>query len=160
MFQQIGADTGFDSINDTPCAMELSQLLDSMDREDQLPKTILYCLNPADNAVLASMLGNFQGGGVVGKMQFGSGWWFMDTKEGMSKQMDDLASIGMLSLFVGMLTDSRSFPSFPRHEYFRRIMCNKIGNSMEKGKYPEDMQVLTEIVEGICFYNIKGYLDV
>lgn len=158
MFAQLGADTGYDSINDGPCAVDLSRLLDSMDKTDQLPKTILYCLNPADNAVLASMIGNFQGGGVVGKIQFGSGWWFMDTQEGMKKQMDDLASMGLLSRFVGMLTDSRSFLSFPRHEYFRRILCNKIGTLVEKGEYPADFTLLKEIVEGISFYNSKEYI--
>ncbi|MFI3253757.1 MAG: glucuronate isomerase [Eubacteriales bacterium] len=158
MFTKIGADTGFDSINDGPCAVDLSRLLDSMDQSDQLPKTILYCLNPADNAVLASMLGNFQGGGILGKMQFGSGWWFMDTKEGMNRQMDDLASMGMLSRFVGMLTDSRSFLSFPRHEYFRRILCNKIGHLVENGEYPADIVVLGQMVQDISYNNIKNYI--
>ncbi len=160
MFEKLGADAGFDSINDGSCAVDLSRLLDSMDKSNQLPKTVLYCLNPADNAVLASMLGNFQGGGVVGKMQFGSGWWFMDTKEGMIKQMQDLSSMGMLSRFVGMLTDSRSFLSFPRHEYFRRILCNLIGNLVENGEYPADFDMLGEIVENISFNNIKNYIDI
>lgn len=159
MFAKLGADTGFDSINDGGCAKDLSQLLDSMDKTDQLPKTILYCLNPADNPVLVSMLGNFQGGGIPGKLQFGSGWWFMDTKEGMNRQMDDLASMGMLSRFVGMLTDSRSFLSFPRHEYFRRILCQKLGTLVEEGEYPAHMDLLGEIVQGVSYYNIKNYLD-
>ncbi len=158
MFNQLGADAGFDSINDGPVAVDLSRLLDSMDKTNELPKTILYCLNPADNAVLASMLGNFQGGGIVGKIQFGSGWWFMDTKQGMIKQMEDLASMGLLSRFVGMLTDSRSFLSFPRHEYFRRILCNEIGKLVENGEYPADFEILKEIVEGICFNNIDNYI--
>lgn len=159
MLEALGTDAGYDSINDGACAVDLSRLLDSMDKTDQLPKTILYCLNPADNAVLASMIGNFQGGGTIGKMQFGSGWWFMDTKEGMSKQMDDLASIGLLSRFVGMLTDSRSFLSFPRHEYFRRILCNKIGIMVENGEYPCDFEILGEIVQGISFENSKNYIN-
>lgn len=141
MFNSIGGDAGFDSINDGPVAIDLSRLLDSMDITDELPKTVLYCLNPADNAVLASMLGNFQNSGIIGKMQFGSGWWFMDTKQGMIKQMEDLSSMGLLSRFIGMLTDSRSFLSFPRHEYFRRILCNEVGKLVENGEYPEAMSL-------------------
>ncbi len=158
MFKQIGADTGFDSINDCAVAVDLSRLMDSMDREELLPRTVLYCLNPADNAVLASMLGNFQGGGIVGKIQFGTGWWFMDNKYGMIKQMEDLAAMGLLGRFVGMLTDSRSFLSFPRHEYFRRIMCNELANLVENGEYPEDYETLKEIVQGICYNNIDRYI--
>lgn len=160
MFNKIGVDCGFDSINDGEVAVDLSRLLDSMDIENKLPKTILYCLNPKDNGVLASMLGNFQGGGVIAKMQFGSGWWFLDTKKGMVEQMNDLASMGLLSRFVGMVTDSRSFLSFPRHEYFRRIMCNEIGKLVENGEYPYDKEILKEIVQGICCNNIKEYLNV
>ncbi|MFI3258412.1 MAG: glucuronate isomerase, partial [Spirochaetales bacterium] len=160
MFNRIGADTGFDSINDAPVAVDLSRLLDSMDITNQLPKTVLYCLNPSDNAVLASMLGNFQGGGIIGKMQFGSGWWFMDTKKGMINQMEDLASMGLLSRFVGMLTDSRSFLSFPRHEYFRRIMCNELAKLVENGEYPPDFHILEEIVKGICYNNIANYIQI
>ncbi len=159
MFNKLGADAGFDSINDGPVASDLSKLLDSMDKTNELPRTILYCLNPADNAVLASMLGNFQGGGIAGKIQFGSGWWFMDTKQGMIKQMEDLSSMGLLSRFVGMLTDSRSFLSFPRHEYFRRILCNEIGKLVENGEYPADYDMLKEIVEGICYNNINNYIQ-
>lgn len=158
MLTKLGPDTGFDSIADSPVAAPLSKLLDALDTTDSLPKTILYCLNPADNAVLAAMLGNFQGGGVVGKIQFGSGWWFMDTKNGMINQMRSLADMGLLSRFVGMLTDSRSFLSFPRHEYFRRILCNEIGKLVENGEYPYDKDVLKEIVEGICFNNINNYI--
>jgi len=160
MFNKLGADTGFDSINDGEVSMDLSSLLNSMDIEDKLPKTILYCLNPKDNAVLAAMLGNFQGGGVVAKMQFGSGWWFLDNKKGMIEQMNDLSSMGLLSRFVGMVTDSRSFLSFPRHEYFRRIMCNEIGKLVENGEYPNDEKMLKEIIEGICCNNVKQYLGV
>ncbi|MGL5972299.1 MAG: glucuronate isomerase [Oscillospiraceae bacterium] len=160
MFNKLGSDAGFDSINDGLVAVDLSRLLDSMDISDELPKTVLYCLNPSDNAVLASMLGNFQSGGIVGKIQFGSGWWFMDTKKGMIDQMEDLASMGLLSRFVGMLTDSRSFLSFPRHEYFRRIMCNEIGKLVTNGEYPEDYKILGSIVEGICYNNIKNYIKI
>lgn len=158
MFAKLGGDAGFDSINDGLVAVDLSRLLDSMDKTDQLPKTVLYCLNPSDNAVLTSMLGNFQSGGIVGKIQFGSGWWFMDTKKGMIEQMGDLAAMGLLSRFVGMLTDSRSFLSFPRHEYFRRIMCNEIGKLVENGEYPANMDILKEIVQGICYNNINQYI--
>lgn len=160
MFQKLGADVGFDSINDGTVAVALSRLLDSMDITNELPKTILYCLNPADNATLATMLGNFQGAGAKGKIQFGSGWWFMDTKQGMIKQMEDLSSMGLLSCFVGMLTDSRSFLSFPRHEYFRRILCNEIGKLVENGEYPKDMKRLGAIVENICYNNISEYIGV
>ncbi len=159
MFKKLGADTGFDSVNDLSCAGDLSKMLDSMDKTDKLPKTILYTLNPADNAVLASMIGNFQGGGVVGKMQFGSGWWFLDTKTGMMKQMEDLANMGMISNFVGMLTDSRSFLSFPRHEYFRRIMCNELAKLVENGEFPADFKILKTIVQGICYNNINNFIQ-
>lgn len=158
IFQQAGADVGVDSINDGAVAVDLSRLLDDMDRTNELPKTILYCLNPADNAVLATMIGNFQGSGIKGKMQFGSGWWFMDTKQGMIKQMEDLSSMGLLSRFVGMLTDSRSFLSFPRHEYFRRILCNEIGKLVMNGEYPNDIVRLGEIVQDICYNNIRDYI--
>ncbi len=158
-FEKLGADAGFDSINDGPVAVDLSRLMDSMDIEGKLPKTVLYCLNPKDNAVLASMLGNFQGDGIVGKIQFGSGWWFMDTKQGMIKQMEDLASMGLLPRFIGMLTDSRSFLSFPRHEYFRRIMCNEIAKLVVNGEYPYDKKILKEIVQGICYNNVNSYIN-
>ena len=160
MFNQLGADAGFDSINDGSCAVDLSRLLDSMDVSNQLPKTVLYCLNPTDNAVLASMIGNFQGSGIVGKIQFGSGWWFMDTKKGMINQIGDLSSMGLLSRFIGMLTDSRSFLSFPRHEYFRRIVCEEIGNLVENGEYPNDQVMLKEIIEGICYNNVNSYINI
>lgn len=159
MFNQIGADAGFDSINDGPIAQDLGKLLDSMDASNELPRTILYCLNPSDNATIATMIGNFQGGGIPGKIQFGSAWWFNDTKKGMINQIEDLASMGLLSRFVGMLTDSRSFLSFPRHEYFRRILCNVIGEWVEKGEYPRDLEVLGEIIEGICYTNIEKYIN-
>lgn len=157
MFEKLGPDTGFDSIRDTEIAEPLSRLLDAIDREAGLPKTILYSLNPAHNYVLGSMIGNFQGGGIPGKIQHGSAWWFNDTKEGMIAQMTSLAETGLLSRFVGMLTDSRSFLSYTRHEYFRRILCNLIGEWVEKGEYPDDRELLGKIVQDICYYNAKQY---
>ncbi|MDD2362230.1 MAG: glucuronate isomerase [Oscillospiraceae bacterium] len=157
MLQQIGPDTGFDSINDLSIAAPLSRFMDSLEIENNLPKTILYTLNPKDNYVLASMLGNFQKAPIRGKIQFGSGWWFNDQKDGMLAQMKALANLGVLSTFVGMLTDSRSFVSYPRHEYFRRILCNLIGGWVELGEYPDDHVVLEKIIKGICYYNAKEY---
>ncbi len=157
MFEKLGADTGFDSVNDFRIAEGLSKILDSLEKKDALPKTILYTLNPKDNYVLGTMLGNFQGGGIPGKIQFGSGWWFNDQRDGMESQMKALANLGMLSKFVGMLTDSRSFVSYTRHEYFRRILCNLIGTWVEKGEYPNDQKTLKKIIEGICYYNAKEY---
>ncbi len=157
MFEKLGPDTGFDSVNDFQIAEGLSKILDSLDKKDMLPKTILYTLNPKDNYVLGTMLGNFQGGGVPGKIQFGSGWWFNDQRDGMESQMRALSNLGMLSRFVGMLTDSRSFVSYTRHEYFRRILCNLIGKWVEDGEYPRDMETLRKIAEGICYYNAKNY---
>ncbi len=157
MFEKLGPDTGFDSVNDFQIAEGLSKILDSLDKKDMLPKTILYTLNPKDNYVLGTMLGNFQGGGAPGKIQFGSGWWFNDQRDGMESQMRALSNLGMLSRFVGMLTDSRSFVSYTRHEYFRRILCNLIGKWVEDGEYPRDMETLKKIAEGICYYNAKNY---
>jgi len=157
MFKKLGADSGFDSINDEQISVPLSRLLDSLEAEDSLPKTILYNLNPKDNYVLGAMLGNFQSSEAPGKIQFGSGWWFIDNKQGMINQMTTLANLGLLSRFVGMLTDSRSFLSYPRHEYFRRIMCNLIGEWVENGEYPDDLEMLGEIVKGISFNNAKEY---
>ncbi len=157
MFEKLGADTGFDSVNDFQIAEALSKILDSLEKKDALPKTILYTLNPKDNYVLGTMLGNFQGGGIPGKIQFGSGWWFNDQRDGMESQMKALANLGMLSRFVGMLTDSRSFVSYTRHEYFRRILCNLIGGWVEKEEYPNEQNTLKQIVEGICYYNAKEY---
>lgn len=158
MFKKLGPDTGFDSINDFEIARGLSKILDTLDSEGALPKTILYCLNPKDNYVLGTMLGNFQGG-VPGKIQFGSGWWFNDQRDGMVAQMRALANLGMLSRFVGMLTDSRSFVSYTRHEYFRRILCNLIGEWVEDGEYPRDMDTLKKIARDICYFNAKNYFD-
>ena len=159
MFQLLGADCGFDSIGDHSFAAELAALLNEMDKTDELPKTILYCLNPRDNEMLATMIGNFQGGGIAGKIQFGSGWWFNDQKDGMERQMEQLAQLGLLSQFVGMLTDSRSFLSYTRHEYFRRILCNKIGTWVEQGEVPNDFSLLGPMVENICFGNAKRYFE-
>lgn len=157
MFKQLGPDTGFDSIHDLCVAEPLSRFLDSLDKEDTLPKTILYTLNPRDNYVLGTMLGNFQKAPFAGKIQFGSGWWFNDQRDGMVEQMKALANLGLLSRFVGMLTDSRSFLSYPRHEYFRRILCNLIGEWVEKGEYPADWDVLPEIIADICYGNAERY---
>ncbi|WPC43257.1 glucuronate isomerase [Clostridium sp. JS66] len=157
MFNKLGPDTGFDSINDEGIAYPLSRILDSLETEDLLPKTILYTLNPKDNFVLGTMLGNFQGTTVPGKIQFGSAWWFNDHKDGMIEQMKSLASLGLLSRFVGMLTDSRSFLSYTRHEYFRRILCNLIGGWVENGEYPNDMEFLGRIVQNISYNNAKEY---
>jgi len=160
MFKLLGPDTGFDSINDLCIAAPLSKLLDSFDRENTLPKTILYTLNPKDNYVLGTMLGNFQSSDAPSKIQFGSGWWFNDQKDGMEEQMKSLANLGLLGCFVGMLTDSRSFMSYPRHEYFRRIMCNLIGGFVARGEYPEDYKALGDIVTKISFENAKNYFGI
>lgn len=158
-YEALGADCGVDSLNDFHYASELSHLLDAMDQADELPKTILYYLNPKDAPMLAAMAGNFQGNedGIKGKIQLGTAWWFCDHKSGMEQQMEVLASTGLLSTFIGMLTDSRSFLSFPRHEYFRRILCNKIGGAVERKEYPKDMDDLGKMVQNICYYNAKNY---
>ena len=157
MYEKLGADVGFDSINDLCIAESLSAFMDNLEYDDCLPKTILYTLNPKDNYVLGTMLGNFQKAPTPGKIQFGSGWWFNDQRDGMVSQMRALANLGTLSRFVGMLTDSRSFVSYPRHEYFRRIMCNLIGTWVEDGEYPADFDKLNKIVQGIAYYNSKSY---
>lgn len=160
MFKLLGADTGFDSIADYNIAADLSNLLNAMETADNLPKTILYTLNPKDNYVIATMLGNFQSAGTGGKIQFGSGWWFCDQRDGMTDQMKALANLGALNKFVGMLTDSRSFLSYTRHEYFRRIMCNILGEWVENGEFPADYDTLETIVKGICFNNAKAYFGI
>lgn len=157
MFNMLGADAGFDSIDDGEIAYPLSRLLDALDKDNNLPKTILYCLNPKDNEVIGTMIGNFQGGAIKGKIQFGSGWWFNDQKDGMERQMMALSQLGLISQFVGMVTDSRSFLSYTRHEYFRRILCNYIGELVESGQYPNDKEILGEIIKNICYYNSKEY---
>ncbi len=159
MFEKIGADTGFDSINDLCIAEKLSRFLDSLNICDILPKTILYTLNPKDNYVLGTMMGNFQQGPKSSKIQFGSGWWFNDNRDGMEAQMRALANLGLFGKFVGMLTDSRSFVSYPRHEYFRRILCNLVGTWVEDGEYPEDYEALKTIIEGISYKNAKEYFE-
>ncbi|MCH4565480.1 glucuronate isomerase [Halomonas sp. EGI 63088] len=157
MFQQLGGDAGFDSIGDRPFAYSLARFLDTLDVSNELPKTILYCLNPSDNEVLATMIGNFQGGGIPGKIQFGSGWWFNDQKDGMIRQLTSLSQMGLLSQFVGMLTDSRSFLSYTRHEYFRRILCDLIGGWVENGEAPADFNMLGTMVRNICGNNAVEY---
>ncbi|MCV9878800.1 glucuronate isomerase [Brenneria izbisi] len=159
-FKLLGPDVGFDSINDRPLAQELSRLLSKQNEDNLLPKTILYCLNPRDNEVLATMIGNFQGEGMPGKMQFGSGWWFNDQKDGMQRQMMQLAQLGLLSRFIGMLTDSRSFLSYTRHEYFRRILCQMMGRWVVDGEAPADLPLLGEMVKNICFDNAKNYFAI
>ena len=157
IMRTLGPDTGFDSIGDYPQAFALARLLDRLDSTNQLCKTILYNLNPADNEVIATMLGNFQDGSCPGKIQFGAAWWFMDQKDGMERQMNALSALGLLSRFVGMLTDSRSFLSYSRHEYFRRLLCNLLGNDVEKGLIPFDMELLGNMVRDICFRNARDY---
>ncbi len=158
MYEKRGADTGFDSISDELISAKLNKLLNAQEMTNSLPKTILYSLNPVANYILGTAIGNFQTEtGVPGKMQFGSAWWFCDQKDGMFEQMRTLAALGMLSTFVGMLTDSRSFVSYPRHEYFRRILCELLGSWVENGEYPDDWDTLKTIVEGICYYNAKSY---
>ncbi|NVJ85666.1 MAG: glucuronate isomerase [Algoriphagus sp.] len=155
----LGPDTGYDSIGDFEQAKALAGFLNSLDKTNQLSKTILYNLNPRDNEVFATMTGNFNDGSVKGKMQFGSGWWYLDQLDGMEKQLNALSNMSLLSCFIGMLTDSRSFLSFPRHEYFRRILCNLIGNDVEKGLLPADEKWLGKIVADICYFNAKNYFD-
>ena len=153
----VGADAGFDSIGDAAFARGLSRFLDRLDRTNQLAKTILYNINPGQNEVLATMIGNFQDGSVPGKMQFGSGWWFLDQKDGMEKQINCLSNLGLLSTFVGMLTDSRSFLSYTRHEYFRRILCNLLGTEMHEGLVPDDIDLVGNIVQDVCHDNAARY---
>lgn len=159
LFEKVGADAGVDCTTDMNYAAQLSKLLDSMDKTNELPKVILYNLNEKDFQMLAAMIGNFQGNeeGIRGKLQLGSAWWFLDNKMGMERQLKTLASAGLISTFVGMLTDSRSFLSFPRHEYFRRILCNLVGTHVENGEYPNDEKYLGSMIQNICYYNAKDY---
>ncbi|KAA5541623.1 glucuronate isomerase [Adhaeribacter rhizoryzae] len=159
MLRQLGPDTGWDSIGDFSQARALSKFLRRLDNTDQLTKTIIYNLNPADNELMATMVGNFNDGSVAGKIQWGSGWWFLDQKDGMIKQMNTLSNMGLLSRFVGMLTDSRSFLSFPRHEYFRRILCNMFGEDVENGELPNDIGWIGKVVQDICYHNAKNYFN-
>jgi glucuronate isomerase len=159
LLNTIGADAGVDSIGDFSQATTLSNFLNALDQRGQLAKTILYNINPADNEVFATMCGNFNDGETKGKIQYGSGWWFLDQKDGIEKQLNALSNLGTISTFVGMLTDSRSFLSYSRHEYFRRILCNLLGEEMEKGLLPNDNKWIGEIVEKICYYNAKQYFN-
>ncbi len=158
LFNTVGRDLGCDSMGDTPQGRTLQQLLDRLDQENCLPKTIVYNLNPTDNYLISTMLGNFQDGQTAGKMQFGSGWWFLDQKEGMEMQINTLSSTGLLSHFIGMLTDSRSFMSFTRHEYFRRILCDIFGRDIQNGEIPNDDSIVGPMVERICYGNAKQFL--
>lgn len=157
MFMTLGPDTGFDSIGDMPLARETAKFLDRLDKDNRLAKTILYNLHPAENEVIATMIGNFQDGSVPGKMQFGSAWWFLDQLDGMTKQIEALSSMGLLSQFVGMLTDSRSFLSYTRHEYFRRLLCSILGEDMRRGLIPDDLELVGSMVRDISYYNAQRY---
>jgi glucuronate isomerase len=158
LLTQLGPDTGFDSIGDFPQAVTLAAYLNKLDSENKLPKTVIYNLNPADNYVFATMIGNFQDGTIPGKIQYGSGWWFLDQKEGMEWQMNALSQLGLLSRFIGMITDSRSFMSYPRHEYFRRTLCNLIGKDIEAGSIPNDEKLVGTMIKNICYANAKQYM--
>ena len=159
MYHKLGPDTGWDSIGCYPQAHGLSRFLDALDQTNQLTKTILYNLNPADNEIMATMIGNFNDGSSRGKVQWGSGWWFLDQLEGMTDQINTLSNMGMISCFIGMLTDSRSFLSFPRHEYFRRLICNLFGEDMKKGRIPNDLEFIGGIIQDICYRNAKSYFN-
>ena len=153
----LGPDTGFDSIGDWPQAGPLARFLDRLDDKEKLAKTILYNLNPADNELMATMIGNFQDGSEAGKMQFGSAWWFLDQREGMIRQIEALSAMGLLGQFIGMLTDSRSFLSYPRHEYFRRVLCAMLGEDMARGVLPDDLAIVGELVRDVCYANARRY---
>ncbi len=155
--RQLGADAGFDSIGDFLQGATMARFFDDLDSRNQLTKTIIYNLNPSDNELFASMVGNFNDGTVPGKMQYGSAWWFLDQKEGIEKQINAISNLGLLSQFVGMVTDSRSFLSFPRHEYFRRILCNLMGSEMERGELPDDVELIGNLVKNVCYFNAKHY---
>ncbi len=159
MLEKMGPDTGFDSINDSSVSYPLSRLLNALEQENALPKTILYSLNPNDNYILGSLLGCFQHGGTSGKIQLGAAWWFNDNKDGMIEQMKALANLGLFSSFLGMLTDSRSFLSYTRHEYFRRILCEYVGNLVENGEFPNNEKLLKDIIETICYKNAENYFE-
>jgi glucuronate isomerase len=159
MMQELGPDTGFDSIGDFAQAQPMARFLDRLDATDQLARTILYNVNPGDNEIFATMTGNYNDGSIPGKMQFGSAWWFLDQKDGMEQQLNVLSNMGLLSRFVGMLTDSRSFLSYPRHEYFRRILCNLFGRDVMNGELPNDIDWIGKLVRDICYYNAKEYFE-
>lgn len=157
--ESLGVDTGWDSIGDFTHGRSMGKFLDRLDSKNKLAKTILYNLNPADNELLATMIGNFNDGSVAGKIQWGSAWWFLDQKDGMTRQINTLSNMGLISRFVGMLTDSRSFLSFPRHEYFRRILCDLFGSEIESGELPNDFEWIGKIIKDICYYNAKNYFS-
>ena len=159
MTATLGADTGWDSVGDFSNARAMSKFLNKLDKEDKLTKTIVYNLNPADNELMATMIGNFNDGSVEGKIQWGSAWWFLDQKDGMTKQINTLSNMGLLSKFIGMLTDSRSFLSYPRHEYFRRILCDLFGQEIERGELPNDLPWTGKIIQGICYNNAQKYFS-
>jgi glucuronate isomerase len=159
MLRNLGANTGFDAIGEQYFAQRMSVLFDELNSEDKLAKTIIYNLNPSYNEVLASLAGNFNQSGIRSKIQFGAAWWFLDQLDGMQKQMNTLSNIGLISTFVGMLTDSRSFLSFSRHEYFRRLLCNMFGREMEEGLLPDDEKWVGAIIQDICYYNAKNYFN-
>jgi len=159
MLKRLGPDTGWDSIGDFSQGRQIAKFLNRLDTNNQLAKTILYNLNPADNELMATMIGNFNDGSIAGKVQFGSAWWFLDQKDGMTKQINALSNMGLLSKFVGMLTDSRSFLSFPRHEYFRRLLCNMFGEEIENGELPADLDWIGKVIQDICFNNAKNYFN-
>ena len=159
MLKRIGPDTGFVYIDDEPVARSMSTFLNRLATREKLTKTIIYNLNPKDNELVASMIGNFQDGTIPGKIQFGSGWWFLDQKNGIEQQLNSLSKLALLSRFVGMVTDSRSFLSFPRHEYFRRVLCNLIGEDVEKGELPQDLKFLGKMVQDISYYNARNYFN-
>jgi glucuronate isomerase len=156
---QLGPDTGWDSIGDFSQAKALSKFLNRLDANNTLAKTIIYNLNPSDNELFATMIGNFNDGSAAGKIQWGSAWWFLDQKDGMIKQLNALSNMGLLSRFIGMLTDSRSFLSFPRHEYFRRILCNILGDEIENGELPNDIEWTGKIIQDICYKNAESYFN-
>jgi glucuronate isomerase len=159
MLKMLGPDTGWDSIGDFAQARPLAKFLDSLDRDNKLAKTILYNLDPSYNEIMATMTGNFNDGSFAGKVQWGAAWWFLDQKDGITQQINILSNMGLLSRFVGMITDSRSFLSYPRHEYFRRILCNILGHEMEKGELPNDVEWIGEIVKDVCFRNANNYFN-
>ncbi|MGE8511512.1 MAG: glucuronate isomerase, partial [Chryseobacterium culicis] len=160
MFRKMGANAGYDAIGEPYYAQRLSVLLDALNTEGKLTKTIIYNLNPAFNEVLAALAGNFNEGGIKSKVQFGAAWWFLDQLDGMTKQMNTLSNIGLISTFVGMLTDSRSLLSFSRHDYFRRLLCNLFGNEMERGLLPDDEKWVGKIIQDICYHNTKNYFEI
>jgi glucuronate isomerase len=157
MLQKIGANSGYDAIGETYFAQRMSVMFDGLNRENLLAKSIIYTLNPVLNEVLATMAGNFNEEGIKGKVQFGAAWWFMDQLDGMEKQMNAVSNLGLISTFIGMLTDSRSFLSFSRHEYFRRLLCNMFGSEMERGLLPNDEEWIGKIIQDICYHNVKNY---